>query len=153
MDAKVSLDLLFATASRLALAGWLVLALLPYRLAAPRVVAVTIALALSALYAALVASFWTSGSGGFGSLAEVDRLFEHRGLLLAGWVHYLAFDLLVGLWEREQARRIGLSRWLLAPCLALTLMFGPLGWLAFLALRLYRLRVHDGGTPRPASAA
>jgi hypothetical protein len=92
------------------------------------------------LYAGLIGAFWTSGEGDFGSLAGVAKLFEHPGLLLAGWVHYLAFDLLVGVWEREETQRIGLSRWLLAPCLALTFMLGPLGWLAFMAVRSFRLR-------------
>ena len=36
--------------------------------------------------------------GGFGSLAGVARLFTVEGLLLAGWIHYLAFDLFVGSW-------------------------------------------------------
>ena len=62
-------------------------------------------------------------------------LFETRGLLLAGWVHYLAFDLFVGTWERDESLRIGLSRWFLIPCLFLTFMFGPAGWLAFVAAR------------------
>jgi len=122
----------------------------PYRFDAPRLVATAIAAALAILYTALVASFWTTAGGGYGSLADVARLFEHRGVLLAGWVHYLAFDLLIGLWEREQARRLGMSRWLLAPCLFLTLMFGPLGWLTFLALRAYRLQAAAADAP-PAS--
>jgi len=29
----------------------------------------------------------------------VAQLFENRWLLLAGWVHYLAFDLFIGAWE------------------------------------------------------
>ena len=65
-------------------------------------------------------------------------------MLLAGWVHYLAFDLLVGTWEREEAAAIGLSRWLLLPCLGLTLMFGPVGWLLFMAMRFVRIAM---GTP------
>jgi len=136
----MSVETLFSIAGNLALAGWLVLALAPYRSGLPRIVCVAIALAIGMLYAALVGSYWTSADGGFGNLADVGRLFDHPGLLLAGWVHYLAFDLLVGLWERGEARRIGLSRWLLVPCLLLTLMFGPLGWLAFMALRWFRLR-------------
>jgi hypothetical protein len=133
-------DSLFSVASTVAAAAWLVLALAPERWSLPRLAAGGAALALAILYAALVAVFWAAGEGDFGSLAGVAGLFEHRGLLLAGWVHYLAFDLLIGLWEREEAARIGLSRWLLLPCLLLTFMFGPLGWLLFLAVRHYRVR-------------
>jgi hypothetical protein len=70
----------------------------------------------------------------------VARLFDSRGMLLAGWVHYLAFDLLVGLWEREEAARLGLSRSALIPSLVLTFLFGPLGWLLFMALRWFHLQ-------------
>jgi hypothetical protein len=132
------LETLFSAAGSLAMAGWLALILVPLRYRAPRAAAVAAAIVIAMLYAGLVGAFWTRGEGGFGTLAEVARLFEHRGLLLAGWVHYLAFDLLVGLWERDEARRIGLPQWALAPCLILTFLLGPLGWLAFLAVRFFR---------------
>ncbi len=109
-----------------------------------------VALVLTALYIALILSYWSSGTGDFQSLAGVARLFEHPGLLLAGWIHYLAFDLLVGTWEREEARRIGLAQWVLVPCLVLTFLFGPLGWAAFLACRTVRLDSrHDTAAVRP----
>jgi hypothetical protein len=147
--AALPLETLFSAAGTLALAGWLALALIPLRYGAPRYAAITAAVVIAILYAGLIAAFWTQGEGGFGSLAEVARLFEHRGLLLAGWVHYLAFDLLVGVWERDEARRIGLQQWLLAPCLVLTFLLGPLGWLVFLAVRFFRLKT----TPPAATPA
>jgi hypothetical protein len=70
----------------------------------------------------------------------VSALFGHRGVLLAGWLHYLAFDLFVGAWEVREARRVGLPHWLILPALALTFLFGPIGLLVFLALRAARLR-------------
>lgn len=134
--------------------GWLALAALPLRLALPRRLAVTLGVGIAMLYAALIGVFVTQGQGGFGSLAEVSQLFEHRGLLLAGWVHYLAFDLLVGAWEREEARRIGMPHGLLLPCLALTFLFGPAGWLLFMGLRGFHLRPAERDTsPHPGLAA
>ena len=50
--------------------------------------------------------------------------------------HFLAFDLFVGRWEYLDARERQLTHWLLAPCLFLTLMLGPLGLLAYLGARL-----------------
>lgn len=138
--ATYPLEALFSTAGSLALAGWLALALIPLRYRAPRYAAIVVAVVIAMLYAGLIGAFWTEGEGGFGSLADVGRLFEHPGLLLAGWVHYLAFDLLVGVWERDEARRIGLPQWALAPCLVLTFLLGPLGWLVFLGVRLFRLK-------------
>lgn len=136
----MSHEQLFSLAGSAAMAGWLLLALVPLRFGWPARAAAGIALLISALYAALIGVYWTRGEGGFGSLADVARLFEHRGLLLAGWVHYLAFDLLVGVWIRGEASRIGLPQWLVVPCLISTFLFGPLGWLAFMALRMFRLR-------------
>ncbi len=57
------------------------------------------------------------------------RLFENPYLLLAGWVHFLAFDLLVGAWEVRDARRVGITHLLVVPCLLLTFMAGPVGLL------------------------
>ena len=74
--------------------------------------------------------------GGFGSLAELARLFENPYLLLAGWVHFLAFDLFVGAWEVRDARRVGIAHLLVVPCLVLTFMAGPVGLLLYLGLRV-----------------
>ena len=92
-------------------------------------------LVLSAGYTAVVLAFWSSADGGFDSLANVARLFESRWLLLAGWVHYLAFDLLVGTWVVRTARQEGLAHLLVLPCLAATFLFGPAGYLLFQGLR------------------
>ncbi|MEM9315304.1 MAG: abscisic acid-deficient protein Aba4 family protein, partial [Pseudomonadota bacterium] len=55
--------------------------------------------------------------------------------LLAGWIHYLAFDLFVGAWIATEADRLGLSRLLQAPLLVATFMFGPVGLALFLVMR------------------
>lgn len=140
----MSHEQLFSLAGSAAMAGWLLLVLVPRRFAWPAPAAAGIVLLIAALYTALIGVYWTRSEGGFGSLADVARLFESRGLLLAGWVHYLAFDLLVGIWIRGEAGRIGLPQWLAAPCLLLTFLFGPLGWLLFMAFRLFRLRTARG---------
>jgi len=134
----MELETVFGLASQAAMVGWLVLAATPYRYSVARTFAIGVGLVLAAVYAALMGTFWMQGEGGFDSLAGVQALFAHPGLLLGGWIHYLAFDLLVGTWEREQAATIGLSRWLLVPCLLLTFMFGPVGWLLFMAMRFVR---------------
>jgi hypothetical protein len=142
---------LFPIPNTVAALCWLVLLLAPLSSAWPRRVAVAAALALAMTYTALIGAFIGQGRGDFQSLAGVARLFEHPGLLLAGWVHYLVFDLLVGLWEREEAARIGLARWWLLPCQLLTFMFGPIGWLAFMAARHWKLR--GAGPAAPGAPA
>ena len=142
------LELLFSLASTLALTGWVALLAAPLRpgpilLYAGRFVP----LALASLYAALVLGYWTSGSGGFSSLADVGRLFASPQLLLAGWVHYLSFDLFIGAWQVSEARRRGIGYFSLLPCLALTFLFGPAGLLLFLSLSGAKRLVAAGQTP------
>ena len=64
------------------------------------------------------------------------QLFDRDGLLAAGWLHYLAFDLFVGTWIARRAGQLGIAHVAILPVLALTFLFGPIGLLAFAALRL-----------------
>lgn len=132
-------DALFQVANALALAGWIALVFSPI---APRALGLVggtgIPLALSVGYTALVLANWSSGSGGFDSLDSLEQLFGSRWLLLAGWVHYLAFDLLLGAWQVRTARREGIAHPTLLPCLLATFLFGPAGYLLFQLLRASR---------------
>jgi hypothetical protein len=67
-------------------------------------------------------------------------------LLLAGWVHYMAFDLFIGAWETRDARRAGVPHLMVVPCLILTFMLGPIGLLVYLALRAWRAHSLDLAT-------
>jgi hypothetical protein len=73
--------------------------------------------------------------GGFGSLKGVISLFKSPRVILAGWVHFLAFDLMVALWIRSDAAPLAISHWWLVPIYLLTLMFGPAGLLVYLVVR------------------
>jgi hypothetical protein len=55
---------------------------------------------------------------------------------LAGWIHYLAFDLFVGAWEVRDAQRQGIHHLLVIPCLLATLMAGPAGLALYWLLRV-----------------
>ena len=134
-------DMLFRIANNLALLGWLVLIFLPrWRWAARLVGPVLIPVLLSAIYVTLVITVFGSAGGGFSSLHAVAVLFQNRSMLLAGWVHYLAFDLFVGSWEVRDAQRIGISQYLVVPCLILTFLFGPAGWLLYFVARSIAIR-------------
>ena len=80
--------------------------------------------------------FGEAEGGGFGSIAEVRALFASDSALAAGWLHYLAFDLFVGSWIAADRIECGVPALLVVPCLILTFLFGPLGLLLYLALRL-----------------
>jgi hypothetical protein len=137
---------IFSIANLLALAGWLALLASPWApLIAQRVSGLAIPAILSVGYAAIVLAYWSSAEGGFSDLAGVSALFETPMILLAGWIHYLAFDLFVGAWEVRVARRETIPFLLVVPCLALTFLFGPAGFLAFSILRAAR----GGFAPEP----
>lgn len=132
----MSAEQVFSLVSAVAMAAWLLLAVLPrQRWVADTVAGVVVPAMLATVYVAIVVMKWGESSGGFSSLAEVALLFRNPWMLLAGWTHYLAFDLLVGSWEVRDARPRGLPHLLLLPCLALTFLFGPAGWLLYMALR------------------
>ena len=73
------------------------------------VAGVAVPAAFAALYTVIIAVHFFGSAGGFSSLADVALLFSNPWLLLAGWIHYLAFDLLVGSWEARDARERGIQ--------------------------------------------
>ncbi len=136
----MSPDVVFQAANMIAMVGWLaLLGSFTFPILADRIAGSAIPLLLSVAYAGIILAFWAQGEGGFGSLDDVARLFQSRELLLAGWVHYLAFDLFVGAWIVRTARPEGIPFLLVVPCLALTFLFGPAGFLTFAAIRAARM--------------
>lgn len=126
----------FRLANLLALAGWAILLVVPRRLSGLRQVAgYWLPGILAAGYFVLVAVWFAGAEGGYSSLAQVGRLFASEPVRLAGWLHYLAFDLFVGAWIAREADARGISRLVLAPLLVATFLFGPVGLLGFLPLR------------------
>jgi hypothetical protein len=127
---------LFSALNLLALVAWILLAAIPRpRWVASAVAGLAIPILLAVAYVTLIATSWGGAEGGFSTLADVARLFANPWLLLAGWTHYLAFDLLIGTWEVTDARTRGVPHLLVVPCLALTFLFGPAGWLLYLIVR------------------
>jgi Domain of unknown function (DUF4281) len=134
-------DMMFSTASTAALVAWVLLVCLPRRAWLLALLRHGLIGALSLAYAALVAvHFFQVPGGGFDSIAQVRALFADDSMLVAGWIHYLAFDLFVGIWIAEHSDRLGISRTLQAPILVLTFLFGPLGLLVHLVLRAAAMR-------------
>lgn len=96
---------------------------------------------LSALYSYLI--FFgkrhndpdTIEKGNFWSLKGVVNLFKSPRAVLAGWIHYLAFDLAIGVFIAADASNYDISHFLLTPIFLLTLMFGPAGLLAYFILK------------------
>jgi hypothetical protein len=130
----VVLSRLFHICSTAVLPAWILLAVAPRWRWTHRIATFVLTLPLAAVYLGLFLAHWNS-SLGFGSLDQVYAIFQDPALLLAGWVHYLAFDLFIGSWEVRDAQRIGIPHLLVIPCLVGTFLVGPVGLLLYLLLR------------------
>ena len=129
---------IFSIANSLALLSWLILLVAPRWTVTRKVIlSGAIPLLLSIAYLILIVLFFGRAEGGFGSLAEVMKLFTNEWAALAGWIHYLAFDLLVGVWEVKDSQARGISHWFVIPCLVLTFLLGPIGFLLYCGLRFF----------------
>lgn len=141
-------ETIFSIANAWAMLGWLALILAPRK---PAVLALILYLAVFLLCAAYTMVMgglmlgWidggaAQGGAGFTSLAGVMALFSSQAGVMLGWLHYLAFDLFVGMWIARDADQKGFSRIVQAPILLLTLMAGPVGLFVWLVVRDRRAR-------------
>lgn len=96
--------------------------------------------------AVIYVSYLFNGSpvdfGSFGSLAGLKTLFANGGdgVMLAGWVHYLAFDLMAGLVVLRDAQARQIPHWLIIVPLFFCFMLGPVGLLLYWLIRTVRTR-------------
>lgn len=140
-------DAIFGYANLYALLCWAALAFAPRResIVPYLFYAGTGALALS--YAVLIVSLMTGviSDGGapggpsvdFTTLSGIMAIFDTPGGATIGWIHYLAFDLFVGIWAASNADRRGINRIMQVPILFFILMAGPLGLILYLILRQF----------------
>ncbi len=135
-----TLSTYFKWATILAMTGWLALALFPNHVYTERYVIGVSAALLSILYGFLLifGKKYDEGvkyKGSFKDLEGVINLFKSPRSVLIGWIHYLAFDMIIGLFILKNSQHYGINHWLMIPCLFATFMFGPIGLLMYLLLR------------------
>lgn len=128
---------LFSILNLMTVAAWLPLVCLPRVRWTSTLLPVAMPLLLAVIYVVLVGATLPRSDGGFSSLAGVRALFDNPWTLLAGWTHYLAFDLFIGGWEVRDAQRRGIRHLLIVPALVLTFLLGPAGLLLYLATRWF----------------
>jgi hypothetical protein len=136
----MELEQVFSLAGILAVVGWLFLIILPKRPVIVHVSGVFLPLVLALIYLYYIAMHFNGAPGGFGSLADVATLFQKQELLLAGWIHYLCFDLFIGAWEVRDSQQHQIPHLVVIPCLIMTFMLGPIGLLFYFAIRTAKLR-------------
>lgn len=137
-------DTIFSIANMWPLLFWLLLAFGPRTEMTARLVLFGGILPLAFAYTVLLPMIMMAaidpvgpegGSMDFTQLSGVMALFDSKGGATIGWIHYLAFDLFVGLWVARNADQYGYARWVQVPILFFVLMAGPLGLTLYLFLR------------------
>ncbi len=128
---------LFTILNFATMAAWLPLVCLPRVRWTSTVVPLAMPSLLAVIYVVLAATALPGSEGGFSSLAGVKLMFDNPWVLLAGWTHYLAFDLFIGGWEVRDAQRRGIPHLFIVPALVLTFFLGPAGLLLYLAIRWF----------------
>jgi len=128
---------IFSICSTVALAGWIILIFIPFWRSSDKFITGIIVTLFCIVYAWLIFSnFNFSDLQKFNSLQGVMELFTNKYVVTAGWIHYLAFDLMIGLFISRNARLHHINHWLIAPCLLFTFMLGPVGLLLYFIIRL-----------------
>jgi hypothetical protein len=133
-------DLMFTVATLGVVPFWLLLIVAPFWRGTELLThSILPALVLGATYT------WLFASGAFTNVPDTANFTSLSGLMVmftlpeavvAGWIHYLVFDLFVGAWEVRDARRRGINHLLVIPCVVLTFLLGPIGLLLYVVLRL-----------------
>jgi len=129
----------FSIANPLALLMWALMIFLPKWKVTQFLMSFKIIPILMSIVYVIYITISIQGNGmDFGSLASVMELFTKEDAVLAGWVHYLAFDLLVGMWIMQENEKVKLHHLLIIPCLFGCFMLGPVGFLLFTIFRTFK---------------
>ena len=98
-------ELIFKVVNVFALLGWLCLFLIPHGVITQKFVrSGSWSLILSVAYsAALIGALFGGLKGDVTSIAGIKTAFQDSNWVLVGWIHYLAFDIMIGVWILEDS--------------------------------------------------
>ncbi|GAB3963280.1 ABA4-like family protein [Spirosoma harenae] len=139
----MSPEAVFKLASALVLPQWLLMAFAP-RWIVTRWLMNTYAIPviMGVIYIIYLFSGGLIDFNAFGTLPGVKNLFANSvdGVMLAGWVHYLAFDLIAGSVIVRDAQEKSIPHWFVIIPLFFCFMLGPVGLLLYWLIRFARTR-------------
>ncbi len=131
------LEILFKGANFAVLPFWLLLLVAPrWRGTQLLVHGPAVVLLLTPIYAYMLFGYGPSPQNvDMTTLYGVMSAFTAPHVVVAGWIHYLIFDLFIGAWETRDALRLHIPQLFVIPCLLATLVVGPVGLLLYLIVR------------------
>lgn len=140
----MTLDAAFQLANTLVLPQWLLMIVAPRWRVTQWLMTTLLIPGLLALLYVYYLSTWgsTLDFRSFSTLAGVMALFKQPQAVLAGWIHYLAFDLVAGSWLLRNGQEQKINHLLLVPCLLLCFMLGPCGLLLYLLIRVLPIKAN-----------
>lgn len=135
-------DFLFQLSCIIAAIGWIVILFAsPFWRWWDRFVMGIVITLLAFIYSYLnLSNFHLSDVKGFGSLDGILALYQNKYILLAGWIHIMAFDLIAALWVKKNSVRHDIKHWLIFVPLLFTCLLGPLGFLLYLIIRAIKTK-------------
>lgn len=130
-------DSIFQLSNTIALLGWLILVIAsPFWVSFDKLlIGIVITLFALTYFWLLAQNFKFSDMEKFSTLDGVMELFTSKIAVTTAWLHFLAFDLMAGIWIKKNAVQHGIKHWILLPCFFFTFMIGPVGVLLYLLIR------------------
>lgn len=133
---------IFSAVNLLAMLMWILMIFLPnWKVTSLLIKYKVIPLSLSAIYVVyVIQGLLAGGMMDFSNLESVMALFTTEVAVLTGWIHYLAFDLIVGMWILDQNKQLKMNHLIIIPCLLATFIFGPLGFMLFMIIKFFKTK-------------
>ena len=137
-------DVLYSIVNTIALVAWIALSVAPYNVRVQQGALGGVVVMLAALYAVLfIGSFNGAMMKELATLDGLMGLFSNKQAVVLGWTHYLAFDLVAGIYIVRNAQTHEVSSRAIIPFLWLTFMAGPLGWLTYVIFRVLKTKKYE----------
>lgn len=137
-------DVVYSIVNTIALVAWIALSIAPYNARVQQGALGGVVVMLAALYAVLfIGSFNGAMMKELATLDGLMGLFSNKQAVVLGWTHYLAFDLVAGIYIVRNAQTHEVSSRAIIPFLWLTFMAGPLGWLTYVIFRVLKTKKYE----------
>ena len=137
-------DVVYSIVNTIALVAWIALSVAPYNARVQQGALGGVVVMLGVLYAVLfIGSFNGAMMKELATLDGLMGLFSNKQAVVLGWTHYLAFDLVAGIYIVRNAQTHEVSSRAIIPFLWLTFMAGPLGWLTYVIFRVLKTKKYE----------
>ena len=134
-------DAIFSFGNAFVLIGWILLLFIPGWKYTFTIITNGVIIVLATIYTILIGSgIGNFNPDSFSTLQNVKVLFQDDVAVAAGWLHYLAFDLLAGVYIVKSSQKLDIPRWLYTLPLPFTFMFGPFGFLLYFIIKTIKTK-------------